>query len=452
MSDFFNARIVTTTWNVAKRLYIIGRDAYDNDADGGGGGGVERVLFQCIRRGVRNHKQWKRFFSFVPHAKFHASLPVPFPSLNTIFRFHGLPDLPCDDDDDETIAAMAIAGLRQYQKDNGALIKWSNIVLEYNNREHNRPTSYRVNTDMVPGSLCVEFLGSSHRLTVDIGVFEWPARRYYWLTQPKLKAAYVCRKTDTCRHQSRDLSTLTRHEETCSDESIIKSRAKMYGCPRHTYQKLFDLDILPRDALDAMPRCFSVFDLETLDAVAPPDDVPADFDVDSVVELKLVSIAAAHNIPLDQHDDLGDGYFQRKCSHPDSAQALVDEFLSYLIELGKRRIALLPQAIRDALEKLETFTPQTPAEKRFDTIHKASCILALKRMYTLSCFGFNSGRFDIKILLPYIAHYARVRNLPPPRILKRGTSYFSVELENIVFKGKRAIIICIYIYIYNFFV
>ena len=50
-------------------------------------------------------------------------------------------------------------------------------------------------------------------------------------------------------------------------------------------------------------------------------------------------------------------------------------------------------------------------------------------------FGFNSGRFDLPVLLPYIVNYA-TRMLIPVKALKRGNTYITLRLENLVFKGK----------------
>ena len=50
-------------------------------------------------------------------------------------------------------------------------------------------------------------------------------------------------------------------------------------------------------------------------------------------------------------------------------------------------------------------------------------------------FGYNSGRFDLPVLLPYIVNYA-VRQSIPVKALKRANTYITLRLENLVFKGN----------------
>ena len=51
-----------------------------------------------------------------------------------------------------------------------------------------------------------------------------------------------------------------------------------------------------------------------------------------------------------------------------------------------------------------------------------------------SVFGYNSGRFDLPVILPYIANYG-IRKLLPVKALKRSNTYITLRLENIIFKG-----------------
>ena len=51
-----------------------------------------------------------------------------------------------------------------------------------------------------------------------------------------------------------------------------------------------------------------------------------------------------------------------------------------------------------------------------------------------SVFGYNCGRFDLPVLLPYIANYA-TRKLMSIKALKRANTYITLRVENLVFKG-----------------
>ena len=51
----------------------------------------------------------------------------------------------------------------------------------------------------------------------------------------------------------------------------------------------------------------------------------------------------------------------------------------------------------------------------------------------LSIFGFNSARFDLHVLLPYIVSWAVRRGLKI-ECLKRGTSYITLRVGSLLFK------------------
>ena len=68
-------------------------------------------------------------------------------------------------------------------------------------------------------------------------------------------------------------------------------------------------------------------------------------------------------------------------------------------------------------------------------LQRCQAILAeIERVFTLSVFGFNSAKFDLKIMLGYMVVYADSRDLAV-RVLKRGTAYFSIQIGNLLFKG-----------------
>ena len=51
-----------------------------------------------------------------------------------------------------------------------------------------------------------------------------------------------------------------------------------------------------------------------------------------------------------------------------------------------------------------------------------------------SCYGFNSGRYDLPILLPYLVNYASRKGIKV-KALKRTNTYISLRIGNLVFKG-----------------
>ena len=57
----------------------------------------------------------------------------------------------------------------------------------------------------------------------------------------------------------------------------------------------------------------------------------------------------------------------------------------------------------------------------------------LKELSLFNVFGFNSGRFDLNVLIPFIAVYAARRSLPM-RCLKRTNSFISLQVGSLIFK------------------
>ena len=68
---------------------------------------------------------------------------------------------------------------------------------------------------------------------------------------------------------------------------------------------------------------------------------------------------------------------------------------------------------------------------------KKSFLYQLKRYLggcvELCVYGFNSARFDLPLMLPYIVNWALLRGVPIG-CLKRGTSYITLRVGELVFK------------------
>ena len=57
----------------------------------------------------------------------------------------------------------------------------------------------------------------------------------------------------------------------------------------------------------------------------------------------------------------------------------------------------------------------------------------LKNLTSFSCFGFNSSKFDLAVLIGYLAVWAKNKELKID-VLKRGSKYFNIQVGNIIFK------------------
>ena len=58
-----------------------------------------------------------------------------------------------------------------------------------------------------------------------------------------------------------------------------------------------------------------------------------------------------------------------------------------------------------------------------------------KRMKLHNVFGYNSGRFDLNVLIPYIVNWSARQNAPI-EVLKRTNTYITLTVGDIIFKGN----------------
>ena len=50
-------------------------------------------------------------------------------------------------------------------------------------------------------------------------------------------------------------------------------------------------------------------------------------------------------------------------------------------------------------------------------------------------FGYNSSKYDLPVLMPFIVNWAK-KNDQRIKTLKRGTAYISLQIGDMIFKGK----------------
>lgn len=75
----------------------------------------------------------------------------------------------------------------------------------------------------------------------------------------------------------------------------------------------------------------------------------------------------------------------------------------------------VPDEINAAIEQLQEEVKQ--AKFSVQMTHKNGMLKFLKKFKCLNIFGFNSSKYDLKCLAPYIYQYCALRNLKP-NILK----------------------------------
>ena len=227
------------------------------------------------------------------------------------------------------------------------------------------------------------------------------------MTTKRLAIKEKC-KTPKCQQRFIFPSDKARHEKTCTGKQILTVKRKVYGRLQNDYNELRKM--FPPGWTIAQD--VTTFDIETLEKVEGGN-----------ICLKLLSIGVASTLGEPK-------YFVRSSSDPKAAQAMVDEFMDYLCTLQEIKQNQLPDYVIDEMNSLneeldQSFSKEKYRKKRF-----------LKKCTMLNIFGFNSGGFDIKMLITYMATYAARKEWGNPYVLKKATKYLSVEVGQLHFKGK----------------
>ena len=251
--------------------------------------------------------------------------------------------------------------------------------------------------------------------------YEWPAKKFYWSTEGRDVRPLVCSKTKDCHQLHEYPFDMKRHEKNCTDQQSVILKQKVYGCDSDEHARIKKL--FPPGF--TIPKDVTTFDIETIEAHDNSSDE---------ILLNLLSIAVASTLGESK-------YFVRKSSEPAAATKLVDEFMDYLYELSVKKSELLPSYVHEELKKVNKQIEAAKLDRSRGVKNRTRFFnLKLKKNTILKCmklniYGFNSGKFDMKVLIGPIACYCAKNNWPPPNPMKRGTNYLQVELQHMYFKG-----------------
>ena len=179
---------------------------------------------------------------------------------------------------------------------------------------------------------------------------------------------------------------------------------------------------LPESLRDFRQKYQVVYDIETL------EKRPSDIDASSPdAILNPVSIGCATNVP-----GVEDQWFCVKSSEPGEIQTMVDEFMNYLMDVSKAYQSFVPVEIRDLLTDLrkQLAALKLPYQsKRYVLEQEINC---LKKYESLPVYAFNGARFDLVVLMPYIAKWCGTDI--EKDLIKRGAQYMMMNVDRIQFR------------------
>ena len=237
---------------------------------------------------------------------------------------------------------------------------------------------------------------------------------------PKL---YVCSKMSKCNYSTSRYNNYVRHIEKCpeiSTQKIYTAQAK-YGILAGPLDHLIKSGYLPEEAKKYRKSIFISFDIE---AIESKTGILRKKTLE-VAEHKVLSIAIGANTGFEWAQ-------YRKDSSPEAAFILVENFLDQLSTLQDVYDAQFPDFFHNAIETLENdlkCETLSRAKKRYLNMLKNY----LGKYLKMDIYSYNGGRYDLNVLAPYLLP-ALNRRFSNVRLLKKNSSYFSIETETWCFK------------------
>ena len=251
------------------------------------------------------------------------------------------------------------------------------------------------------------------------------------------------KKTFFCEQCSIPISrrdALTRHENNptaCSTETTVKPISKPYGAPVNTPAELFEAGFIKEEHLTYKQDWYGVFDIETSETLT--DD-----------HLRERAILSTLSISFMTSRDDKPMFFVREGDLLEDGKQLVHRFL---VEVEKKAAAFsesVPKIFFQSLEKILAIEAARreewkqrqqegiPSSDNKLVLFPAAWKAWLRSMTTFRIYGFNSSRFDARVLAPalfdIVLNELQTDNQKEKRknkidVLKRQTSYFNLSFK-----------------------
>ena len=245
-----------------------------------------------------------------------------------------------------------------------------------------------------------------------------------------LPKRYICDKTPGCKYNTMNKQTFTKHQRTCGISNIqqVKNKQESYGDDKSVIKEMISLKLIPEEALSYRNFMLATWDIETIEEKISLCDKKRGMVTQA--NLKLLSLAVGSNIPGQTTK-----CWVRKSMESGEETKIICAFIKELSKLQTAKLELLPYWIQLGIDKIE--------DKIFELkFRKTSYLLIYKwnwyksellKMTKLDVFGFNSAKFDIPCIASSLFYHLKLK-FGKLKILKKMTSYISVETEKFVFK------------------
>ena len=179
---------------------------------------------------------------------------------------------------------------------------------------------------------------------------------------------------------------------------------------------------LPERLRHSRQKYQAVYDIETLET--SPLDIDAS-NPDAI--LSPVSIGCATNVPGAE-----DKWFCVKSSEPGEIQAMVNVFMDYLQHIAQAYQSCIPGEIKDLLRQTRIALADKELAYNPKRRQLEQDLFCLKKFETLPVYAFNGAKFDLVVLMPYIAKWcgAEINT----NMIKRGAQYMMLNVDLVQFR------------------
>jgi len=251
------------------------------------------------------------------------------------------------------------------------------------------------------------------------------------------KDTFICKQCFGSFSRSDSLHRHDENETACQTEAIAIAKQKCYGGEGKTENELLKAGLIEAEHLEFVQKHYAVFDIETAEELNEDD-------TREQAVLKLLSISLISTFDTDPI------CFIREDDTANACQEVVVNFINELESRASKFAATVPQKFRESLEYIADEEKKRRDEK--DRCEKEGIPYELvlfpnswkrwlRSMLTFKVYGFNSQRFDTKVIAldmfhtilreleHQVANGRGRRKKPFIEVLKRGSAYFSFNYD-----------------------
>ena len=215
------------------------------------------------------------------------------------------------------------------------------------------------------------------------------------------KKTVVCHQ---CDETFARMDSFKRHQDNptaCQTGTIVRPKSKVYGKNEDVPQQLLEAGYILPEHLNFKQTNFCVFDIETTEEICEDDSRERAI-------LSVLSISFASSLDNKPY------FFVRNGDTLEDAKDLVKRFLDCVEEKAVDFKSTFPDKFQESLTtilKIESERREEhkrrqeegvpPQENKLE-LFPASWKSWLRSMSTFKCFGFNSSRFDCRVIAPQL--------------------------------------------------